>query len=77
MSPELLDQIERMHAEDGPNYSKKGEYNVTIQRLTTKSPGEKGDLTISSQEEMASVLDMAQTGEVNVDKESLFLKSTF
>ena len=24
MSPELKDQIERMHAEDGPNYNKKG-----------------------------------------------------
>ena len=24
MSPELKDQMERMHAEDGPNYNKKG-----------------------------------------------------
>ena len=60
MSPELLDQIERMHAVDGPNYSK----------VKTNCLGVKGDLTISSQEEMDSVLDMAQTGEVNVDKES-------
>ena len=53
MSPELKDQIERMHAEDGPNYNKKGD---------------KGDLTVSSQEEVGSVLDMIGAGDVNVDK---------
>ena len=28
MSPELKDQIERMHAEDGPNYNKKGKHKL-------------------------------------------------
>ena len=30
--------------------------------------GDKGDLTISSQEEVGSVLDMIEAGDVNVDK---------
>ena len=71
MSPELEDQIKRMHAEDGPNYDMKGD--MIFQRyLYAICAGDKGDLTVRSKEEMSSVLEMIETGEINIDKEARF-----
>ena len=49
----LDDQVTRLGGEDGPEYNKKGD---------------KGDITVSSKEEMASVLDMIETGKINLDR---------
>ena len=49
----LDDQVTRLGGEDGPEYNKKGD---------------KGDITVSSKEEMSSVLDMIETGKINLDR---------
>ena len=71
MSPELEDQIKRMHAEDGPNYDMKGDMIFQCY-LYAICAGDKGDLTVCTKEEMSSVLEMIETGEINIDKEARF-----